>query len=70
MRTGPQVKACPSCSSKPLSLKYAGATWNCRSGAGRPGRLRTKAKASATVEVSGPLRRRSHSSSGLGLSPP
>ena len=33
-------------------------------------RVRTKAQTSATVEVRGPLRRSSHSSSGLGLSAP
>ena len=66
--TGPSVNAWPSKSSKPLSLKYAGAKWNCRSGAGSPGRLRTKANASATLLVSGPLRRSSHSARNLGFS--
>ena len=36
----------------------------------KPGRVRTKATTSATVEVSGPLRRSSHSAIGLGLSAP
>ena len=59
--TGPSVIACPSNSSAPCSTKYAGAKWNWTSGAGRPGRVRTNANASAIVEVSGPVRRRSHS---------
>ncbi len=69
-RTGPNVNAWPSNSSKPLSAKYAGAKWYWTSGAGRPGRVRTNANASATVDVSGPLRRSIHSSVGLGLSAP
>ena len=70
IRTGPSVNAWPSNSSAPWSTKYAGAKWYCRSAAGSPGRLRTNASASATDEVSGPERRSSHSSSGLGLSAP
>ena len=38
------------------------------SGAGRPGRVRTNANASATVEVSGPVFLKSHSSRYLGCS--
>ena len=38
------------------------------SAAGSPGRVRTNANASATVEESGPLRRSSHSATALGFS--
>jgi len=38
------------------------------SAAARPGRLRTKANASATVELNGPVRRVTHSSIALGFS--
>src|SRR3954453_15367310 len=68
--TGPSVNAWPSYSSLPWSTKYAGAKWNWRSGAARPARLRMNANASATDEVSGPLRRNSHSSRYFGLSAP
>ena len=44
--------------------------WNWTSAAGSPPRVRTKATTSATVEVSGPDRRSSHSASALGFSAP
>ena len=43
--------------------------WNWMSAAGRPPRVRVNATTSATVEVSGPLRRSSHSASRLGPVP-
>ncbi len=42
--------------------------WNWMSAAGRPGRVRTNATTSATVEVSGPLRRSAHSARYCGRS--
>ena len=56
--------------SNPCLTKYAGARWNWMSAAGRPGRVRTNANASPTLDVSGPVLRNSHSSIGLGLSAP
>ena len=44
--------------------------WNWMSAAGRPARVRTKATTSATLEVSGPVRRSIHSAMFLGLSAP
>ena len=44
--------------------------WNWMSAAGSPARVRTNATTSAAVEVSGPVRRSSHSSRYCGLSAP
>ena len=44
--------------------------WNWMSAAASRRRVRTKATTSAAVEVSGPLRRSTHSASGFGLSAP
>src|SRR3954447_3604971 len=65
---GAMTKQWPSYSSSPCFSKYAAPTWNWISAAGRPGRVRTKATDSATVEDSGPERRRSHSARFLGAS--
>ena len=68
--TGAIVIASPSNSSSPCFSKYRAPMWNWMSAAGSPARVRTKATTSAAVEVSGPLRRSSHSSRYLGLSAP
>ena len=44
--------------------------WNWMSAAGSPPRVRVNATTSATVELSWPLRRSSHSASALSLSAP
>ena len=44
--------------------------WNWMSAAGSPPRVRVNATTSATVELSLPERRSSHSASGFGLSAP
>ena len=44
--------------------------WNWMSAAGSPPRVRVNATTSATVELSLPDRRSSHSASGFGLSAP
>ncbi len=69
-RVGAITAQWPSYSSAPWSSKYAAPMWSWMSGAGRPGRVRVKAQTSATVELSLPLRRSSHSARGFGLSAP